>query len=67
MQPVDGVEHIIEENIRVTFELFLNMGLDSLLPIFISIVYEPLFAVTNNTGISWSRDHISIGFIVLNS
>lgn len=42
------------QGLAVGLEVLLNMGQDTLLPVFVSIVDVPLITETNNTDISSS-------------
>lgn len=53
------------EDLRIAFKLFFNESQNSLFPVFISIVDIPLFTEANYTDITWSRDNVSVGFIIL--
>ena len=65
MQPVNGIDQIIIQNIRITSELFLHKIQHTLLPVLISIVNIPLFTEADNAGITGSGDDISVRLVVL--
>lgn len=65
MQPVNGIDQIIIQNIWITSELFLYKIQHTLLPVLISIVNVPLFTEADNAGITGSRHYISVRLVVL--
>lgn len=66
-EPVYSVNQIVVKSLTIAFELRLHIIEDLFLPLFMTVVNVPLFAISNHTFISRSGNNLSSRFEILQS